>query len=180
MLKKSKQAHTPTSKTQAPRRPYVSPRPGANWDPLSVPPPRSAPQLKPDVQPRPRWLPPTRWIIVGALVVTALIAASMNAKAQVTEVPGAPRPITEVPGAPGPGHPRAQLILRADGLAIVFEGRTKLEIVEDGTIEFSDAATIDLSPTMITSNSGHFWAWAWIKVGGQYRLIPTYLPPGVK
>lgn len=130
---------------------------------------------RPDVQPRPRWLPPTRWIIVGALAIVAL-AGAIAAKAQVNEVPGSPGPVTQVPGTPGPGS-RAQLVLRSDGLVLSFDGKVKLEITEDGTIEFSDSATIDLSPTMITSNSGYFYAWAWIKVGGQYRLIPTFSPP---
>lgn len=133
-----------------------------NWDPMQPPMPRA----RPDVQPRPGWLPPARWIIVGVLAACALAAAATIAQAQVNEVPG----------TPGPGS-RAQLVLRSDGLVLSFDGKVKLEITEDGTIEFSDSATIDLSPTMITSNSGFFYAWAWIKVGGQYRLIPTFSPP---
>lgn len=170
-----KSSFTPTGRTRM------------NWDPLVVPPPPSpgrgtvrepyvTREERPDVQPRPRWLPPTRWIIVGVLAAGALLATALQAKAQVTEVPGSPGPITQVPGTPGPGQ-RAQLLLRSDGLVLTFDGKVKLEITDDGTIEFSDSATIDLSPTMVTSNSGFFYAWAWIKVGGQYRLIPTFSPP---
>lgn len=113
----------------------------------------------------------TGYLFLGLLIGTLLFLIGTPAFAQDASRP----PITSLPGAPYPRPVVAGLVIRADRVQwITASGAEAFAIAEDGTVELSDAATIDYAVTMRGPPPGAHAGTVLIRVGGALYVMPYY------
>lgn len=107
----------------------------------------------------------------------ALIGLFMLAVSRYAHAEGPGGPIGVGPGGPGPA-PRAQLVLRHDSLLLIgADGRERVAIAEDGSIEFSGPATLDFSPAMAARGAGGPAAYVRVRLGGRLFVMQLLTDP---
>lgn len=107
----------------------------------------------------------------------ALIGLFLLGVSRYSHADGPGGPISTGPGGPAPA-PRAQLVLRHDSLLLIgADGRERVAIAEDGTLEFSGAATIDFSPAMAARGAGAPAAYVRVRMGGRLFVLTLLTDP---
>lgn len=111
------------------------------------------------------------YVMAGVLVGALLFLIGQPAFAQDYQ-----GPITSVPGFPAqPSVPRARLIVHSQGMLLLgFDGRLRFELADEGTIEFSEFATVDFSPMMRAQRYGPLVDAVRVRVGGKSFVVPLY------